>query len=499
MIVHRFAKEIIPDGKAIVRQAIDEQAEVVDQRIGLLSHEVHESVKDNEFATDRLRQMIQENRQAIFRSHAASEDEILKDLHQLGKRIFSVEKTVGMRTPAGDLAASLPDRAASSRADANFRELNLKLEKVLVEHDRFVKWVTEAIGGINEEQAILSNQTSRLQSGRGSQAVDRPSGPVSPQDWHEAIDEVNRKVQDLSRGIQRQRRDHDDVIARFETVKSHVEQYEARSAIVNRVVDNIQGQIRNLPASSGQAPAVRRELGSFRSTLEGVVRRISTVEGNVRNLNAMNNRVMAQLYEIEGHVDEAADIIQGVQDNQLNPQQPRERRNVGYNAFAGQGHRIRSPTPTPGEGDRDTGLPVRPGGGVGLADHVLPNVPGRVDPSRADRHPINPDRERADSRSRRARGLPDKSHSPPGRVRVRVQGMVPARAKGGTFLFPPIGMWVGIGVRGLLPSPIGDLRSGVGNQGGRGQSAIAGASLRVWIGRSAIAGTSLRTRSSGRW
>ena len=47
MIVQRFAREVIPDSKAIVRQAIDEQAEVVEQRINLLSHEVHESVKDN--------------------------------------------------------------------------------------------------------------------------------------------------------------------------------------------------------------------------------------------------------------------------------------------------------------------------------------------------------------------------------------------------------------------------------------------------------------------
>ena len=148
------------------------------------------------------------------------------------------------------------------------------------------------------------------------------------------------------------------------------------------------------------------------------MRRITTAESNIRTLNGMNNRIMAQLTDIEGHVDEAADIIQGVQENQQNPQGPRERRNVGYNAFAGQGHRIRSPTPTPGEGDgRGSHLPVRPGRGVGLTDHVLPNVPDRVDPSRADRHPIHPDRERADSRSRRAWGLPDRSHSPPGRVR----------------------------------------------------------------------------------
>ena len=58
---------------------------------------------------------------------------------------------------------------------------------------------------------------------------------------------------------------------------------------------------------------------------------------------------------------------------------------------------------TPGEGNgRGTDLPARPGGGVGLSGQALPTVPDRVDPSRADRHPIHPDRERADSRSRRA-------------------------------------------------------------------------------------------------
>ena len=197
---------------------------------------------------------------------------------------------------------------------------------------------------------------------------------------------------------------------------------------MNRVVDGIQGQIRNLPASSDQIqPAVRRELGSLRSTLEGVMRRVSAIDGNVRTLSAANNRIMSQLFEMEGQFDEAAGIIQGVQQINEAPQQPREGRNVGYNAFAGQGHRIRSPTPTPGESDgRGTGLPVRSGGGVGLSDHVLPNVPDRVDPSRADRHPIYPVRERSDSRSRRVRGLPDRSHSPPGRARdgprARVRG-----------------------------------------------------------------------------
>ena len=241
--------------------------------------------------------------------------------------MFSIEKTVGMRTQAGvwdpNPVAHLPDRASGSMVDANFRELNLKIEKALLEHETFAKWPSESIKEINEEHTRLATRVSRLQSGRGSQEVDRPSERESPQDWHEAVDEINRKMQDLARGIQRQRRDHDDIISRFETVKSHVEQYEARSAIVNRVVDNIQGQIRNLPASSDQVqPAVRRELGSFRSTLEGVMRRVSAIDGNVRTLSAANNRIMSQLFEMEGQFDEAAGIIQGVQQINEAPQQP---------------------------------------------------------------------------------------------------------------------------------------------------------------------------------
>ena len=73
---------------------------------------------------------------------------------------------------------------------------------------------------------------------------------------------------------------------------------------------------------------------------------------------------------------------------------------------------------------------MRPGGGVVSPDHVLPNVPDRVDPSRADRHPISPVRERSDSR--RVRGLPDRSHSPPGRARDGPH----ARARGDISVSP---------------------------------------------------------------
>ena len=82
----------------------------------------------------------------------------------------------------------------------------------------------------------------------------------------------------------------------------------------------------------------------------------------------MNARVVGQLAELEGHVDDAADMIQVAQQN---PRGPQGRPNVGYDAFAGQGHRIRSPTPTPGDRKAQNPVPLaRPGGGVSLTDHA---------------------------------------------------------------------------------------------------------------------------------
>ena len=268
----------------------------------MLSNEIHESVKDNEVATSQLRQVIQENHQAIRRSHAASEYETLKDLDKIEKRIFTVEKTVRLRTPAGDLTALGPDRATSSGTNANFRELNLKLEKLRVE-------TTSSRSGSPNLLVVFMKSMSVLLS--KYQDCEAEGGP------RRSIDlQGHRKIQDLSRGLHRQRQSHDDVARRIETVSSSVEQYEARSGILNQVLDDIRRQIRNLPASSDQArSAVRRELDSFRNKLEAAMRRITTVESNMRTLNGMNNRVMAQLSEIEGHVDEAADIIQDVQQN----------------------------------------------------------------------------------------------------------------------------------------------------------------------------------------
>ena len=75
LIVQRFAGEIIPDSRAVVRHAIDEQSEVVDQRINSLSNEVRESVREVEGGMSQLHQVIQDKHRAIFRSQAAFEDQ----------------------------------------------------------------------------------------------------------------------------------------------------------------------------------------------------------------------------------------------------------------------------------------------------------------------------------------------------------------------------------------------------------------------------------------
>ena len=71
MIVQRLAGEIIPDSRAIVRYAVDEQSEIMDQRINSLSDEVRESVREIEGGISQLHQVIQDKHRVMARSHAA--------------------------------------------------------------------------------------------------------------------------------------------------------------------------------------------------------------------------------------------------------------------------------------------------------------------------------------------------------------------------------------------------------------------------------------------
>ena len=90
--------------------------------------------------------------------------------------------------------------------------------------------------------------------------------------------------------------------------------YEASSRNLQQVIEDIRRQVRSLPSSNEQTQSViRRKLASYRNSLDATMRRVTTVESNVHTLNGMNNRVMAQLADIEGHVDDAADMIQVAQ------------------------------------------------------------------------------------------------------------------------------------------------------------------------------------------
>ena len=98
-----------------------------------------------------------------------------------------------------------------------------------------------------------------------------------------------------------------------------------------------------------------------------------------------SSHATGQIAELEGHVDDAADMIHDVQQN---PRGPRGRQSVGYDAFAGQGRRIRSPTPTPGDRSaQGADQSVSQGGGDRLTDEVLRN--SRRDVASGQPHQVN--------------------------------------------------------------------------------------------------------------
>ena len=107
LIVQRFAGEIIPDSRAVVRHAIDEQSEAVDQRINSLSNEVRESVREVEGGMSQLHQVVQDKRHAMFRSQAAFEDQTNTEIEKFEKRLYSIEKAVRL-TASSDAPAAGP-------------------------------------------------------------------------------------------------------------------------------------------------------------------------------------------------------------------------------------------------------------------------------------------------------------------------------------------------------------------------------------------------------
>ena len=236
----------------------------------------------------------------------------------------------------------------------NFRDLAARVDRLQGENDRRAEWATRAIGDLQDEHRTFADQMLESRGGRGYHVVDRPRDPDACQDWREAIKEINRKIQDLTRGFYRQGRNHDIVVEKVETANARIAAVDENARRLQQAVQAIRTQLSNLPSSTEQTQAiVRRELVYSRNMLDATMRRTGTIESNIRVLNEMNTQVMGQLAELEGHVDDAADMTQVAQQN---PRGPQGRPNVGYNALAGQGHRIRSPTPNPG--DRNAQNPV---------------------------------------------------------------------------------------------------------------------------------------------
>ena len=213
MIVQRFAGEIIPDSKAIVRYA-DEQSEIVDQRINSLSDEVRKSIGEIEGGLSLLHQVIQDKRHAMFRSHAAFEDQTNTEIEKFEKRLSLAEKAVRPNTSSGAPTASGPDRAASSGTDVNVRELTTRVGVLQSEHDRHARWASQSIGDLQDKFRTLADRaplpvlTPEPRSDREFIVADRPRDPGDPPDWRAAVEENNRRVQDLTRRVYRQARDY---------------------------------------------------------------------------------------------------------------------------------------------------------------------------------------------------------------------------------------------------------------------------------------------------
>ena len=373
MIVQRFAGEVIPDSRAIVRQAIDEQSEVVDQRINSLSGEVRESVRDLEGGMSQLQKLVEDKQYAMFKSQGAFQDEIYTEIGNFEKQFHSVEKAVRLLSSSGGCAASGLDRAASSGDDASFRDLVARVDRLQGESDRHGEWATSAIDELRAEYRSFADRMLESRSDGGSLLADRPRDLESPQDWRGAVEEINRKIQDLANRVRRQARNYDTVVEDVRAVNGQIVVFNANTQRLQQAMEEIRTRLVDLPSTTDEMQAVvRRELVYYRNMLDACMRRLGATKNNIRTLNEMNTRVMSQFADLEGSIEDAAGLVQLAHDH---PRGHGGRPNGGYHAFVGQGHRI-TPTPTPGDGNApDSVPPNRPGGGVSLTDHVLPNAP----------------------------------------------------------------------------------------------------------------------------
>ena len=182
LIVQRFAGEIVPDSRAIVRHAIDEQSEIIDQRINSLSNECQDSGRNVESGMGQLRQVVQDKHLAMFRSQGAFEDQTNTEVEKLEERLFSVEKAVRLPPSSDAPAASGPDRATSSGTDVSFRDLTARVDRLQGESDRHAEWATRAIDELQDERRTFADQMLESRGGRGYHIVDRLRDPDAPQD-----------------------------------------------------------------------------------------------------------------------------------------------------------------------------------------------------------------------------------------------------------------------------------------------------------------------------
>ena len=235
------------------------ESEIIDQRINSLSNEVRDSVRNVESGMGQLRQVVQDKRLAIFRSQGALEDQTNTEVEKLEKRLFSVEKAVRLPPSSDAPAASGPDIwATSSGTDVSFRDLTARVEG---ESDRHAEWATRTIDELQDEHRTFADQMLESRGGRGYHVVDRRRDPDAPQDWREAIEEI-------------------------ETANARIAAFDENAQRLQQAAQAIRTQLVNLPSGTQQTQAVvRREFVFYRNMLDANMRRLGVVENNIRALN----------------------------------------------------------------------------------------------------------------------------------------------------------------------------------------------------------------------
>ena len=269
----------------------------MEQRINSLSNEVRDSVRDLEGGMSQLHQVVQDKHHAIFRSQGAFEDQTNAEIEKFENRLYLVEKAVRLLPSSDAPAASGPDRAVSSGADVNIRDLVARVDRLQGESDRRAEWATSAIDELHAEYRSFADRMLESRSDGGSLVADRPRDPDAPQDWREAIKEINWKVQDLTRRVYRQARNYDTVVEDVGAVNAQIVVSNANTQRLQQAVQDIRTRLVNLPSTAEQTQAVvRRELVFYRNMLDASMRRLGTVEN-----------------------DDAADMVQFVQQNPGGP------------------------------------------------------------------------------------------------------------------------------------------------------------------------------------